>query len=189
MLQAVHPTQAPLSTYDSEEEEQVWILAETLRQKIRRRCDYLTPGSLHPSFFIAFVLFYFYVTLALSPLFLPSFLNTQFISLYSAALLYIIFWLGVLHSIIFLQFYHPSLPTYLPTYLFLPLSLTSSPSFLSPTLFLSIPPTPYFSHPLFCLQTFICLHCTHFAYIRFLTIRITTYLLLLITSLDLFCLY
>lgn len=56
MLQAVHPTQAPLSTYDSEEEEQVWILAETLRQKIRRRCDYLTPGN---CYFFCCTAFYF----------------------------------------------------------------------------------------------------------------------------------
>jgi len=31
--------------FDTPEAEQVWLLAEELRQKIRRRCDYLTPGK------------------------------------------------------------------------------------------------------------------------------------------------
>lgn len=49
MLRAVHPTHTALSTFDSSEEEEVNALAESLRQKIRRRCDYLTPGESGPS--------------------------------------------------------------------------------------------------------------------------------------------
>ena len=50
LLRDVHPTHTAMSAFDSYEEEQVWAAAESLRQKIRRRCDYLTPGELRRPF-------------------------------------------------------------------------------------------------------------------------------------------
>ena len=40
----LHPKHYGKQAFESPEAEQVWQLAEELRQKIRRRCDYLTPG-------------------------------------------------------------------------------------------------------------------------------------------------
>ena len=49
----LHPKHYGKQAFDTPEAEQVWQLAEELRQKIRRRCDYLTPGwcsILRPSY-------------------------------------------------------------------------------------------------------------------------------------------
>ena len=49
MLRDMHPPHTAVSAFDSYEEEQVLIAAESLRQKIRRRCDHLTPGTVQSS--------------------------------------------------------------------------------------------------------------------------------------------
>ena len=50
MLRTMHPTHTSLSGFSSSEEDLVWGLSETLRQKIRRRCDHRTPGELKRPF-------------------------------------------------------------------------------------------------------------------------------------------
>ena len=50
MLRTMHPTHTSLSGFSTSEEELVWALSETLRQKIRRRCDHRTPGELKRPF-------------------------------------------------------------------------------------------------------------------------------------------
>ena len=50
MLRAMHPTHTSLSAFSLSEEEIVWSLSETLRQKIRRRCDHRTLGELKRPF-------------------------------------------------------------------------------------------------------------------------------------------
>ena len=49
MLRDMHPPHTAVTAFDSYEEEQVLIAAESLRQKIRRRCDHLTPGTVQYS--------------------------------------------------------------------------------------------------------------------------------------------
>jgi Ca2+-binding EF-hand superfamily protein len=46
LLHDLQPKLSESNPFDSSEDERIWSLSEDLRQKIRRRCDYLSPGEL-----------------------------------------------------------------------------------------------------------------------------------------------